>query len=72
MTIINFLFVYKKMLQAIYVDDIKDLRSKSKLNKWVPLNLSITLTPQQGGSGIQEAFVQVDLYVTCNHDYPIR
>ncbi|CAH1116543.1 unnamed protein product [Phaedon cochleariae] len=57
-------------LQAIYGCDIKDLRGKSVWKRWKPLDLSITLTPQQGSLGTQEIYVKVDLHIICNDEYP--
>ncbi|KAJ8925528.1 hypothetical protein NQ315_009367 [Exocentrus adspersus] len=59
-------------LQAIYGDDLKDLRGKAVWNKWRPLNLSISLTPQQGSSGTQEIYVKIDLHIICSEKYPDR
>lgn len=59
------------MLQSIYEDVLKDLRVKPKNSKkWVPLNLSLTLTPQQGSIGTQEIYVKIDLHVVCSNNYP--
>ncbi|KAL1501167.1 hypothetical protein ABEB36_006549 [Hypothenemus hampei] len=57
-------------LQAIYAEDLKDLRTKMPWNRWCPLNLSITLTPQRGSSGNGEVYVKVDLHVICTEKYP--
>ncbi|CAG9859480.1 unnamed protein product [Phyllotreta striolata] len=57
-------------LQAIYFDNLKDLRKKAAWNKWTPLDFSITLGPQQGSAGTSEFYVQVDLHVICNEHYP--
>lgn len=70
--VFNIFFMYIHFFQAIYGDDLKDLRAKGAWNKWVPLNVSITLTPQQGSIGTQEFFVQVDLHIICNDKYPNR
>ncbi|RZC35247.1 Pkinase, RWD and/or tRNA-synt His domain containing protein [Asbolus verrucosus] len=57
-------------LEAIYGDDLKDLRAKGAWNGWTPLNLSISLKPQQGSSGFHEIHVKVDLHVVCTDAYP--
>ncbi|CAG9763995.1 unnamed protein product [Ceutorhynchus assimilis] len=57
-------------LQAIYGDDLKDLRKKAAWNKWTPLDLSITLTPQRGSSGNREVYVKVNLHIICSETYP--
>ncbi|XP_050510024.1 eIF-2-alpha kinase GCN2 isoform X1 [Diabrotica virgifera virgifera] len=57
-------------LQAIYIENLKDLRKKAVWNKWSPLNLSITLTPQQGSLGTTHIYVQVDMHVICDEKYP--
>ncbi|XP_056630081.1 eIF-2-alpha kinase GCN2 [Diorhabda sublineata] len=57
-------------LQAIYNENLRDLRRKGAWNSWVPLNVSITLTPQQGSIGTTEIYVQVDLHIKCDEKYP--
>ncbi|KAL3285701.1 hypothetical protein HHI36_000232 [Cryptolaemus montrouzieri] len=55
-------------LNSIYSGDIKDLRTGQ--NKWKPLDLVISLKPQQGSSSTRDIYVQVDLRVTCSKQYP--
>ncbi|KAG5896432.1 hypothetical protein JTB14_022511 [Gonioctena quinquepunctata] len=57
-------------LQAIYGNDLRDLRKKPAWDRWTPLNLSLTLTPQQGSAGTQEIYVKVDLHIVCSDQYP--
>ncbi|XP_044265056.1 eIF-2-alpha kinase GCN2 [Tribolium madens] len=57
-------------LQAIYGDDLRDLRGQAAWMTWTPLNLSISLNPQQGSSGLHEVYVKLDLHVTCPETYP--
>lgn len=37
---------------------------------WEPLHISVTLTPQQGGSGQHEIHAQIEMVVHCNKKYP--
>jgi hypothetical protein len=37
---------------------------------WHPPEIVITLTPQQGSSGLQEVHAHIDLHVTCSEQYP--
>lgn len=48
------------------------MRKLSKTDVWKPLDLAITLTPQQGSSGTHEVYVKIDLHVVCSDKYPIR
>ncbi|KAJ8942596.1 hypothetical protein NQ318_006226, partial [Aromia moschata] len=57
-------------LEAIYGADVKDLRGKAVWNRWTPLNVSLSLTPQQGSSGTQEIYVKIDLHIICSEKYP--
>lgn len=57
-------------LKAIFVEELKDLRHNDAWNIWRPLDIIITLTPQQGSSGRHEVHAQVDLHVTCSEKYP--
>ncbi|XP_066249145.1 eIF-2-alpha kinase GCN2 isoform X1 [Euwallacea similis] len=57
-------------LQGIYGEDLRDLRVKRAWNRWSPLNLSISLTPQRGSSGNGEVNAKVDLHVVCSERYP--
>ncbi|XP_050296030.1 eIF-2-alpha kinase GCN2 isoform X2 [Anthonomus grandis grandis] len=57
-------------LQAIYGEELKDLRKKAAWNKWSPLNLSITLTPQRGSSENGETHIKLDLHIVCSEKYP--
>ncbi|KAF7284929.1 hypothetical protein GWI33_017408 [Rhynchophorus ferrugineus] len=59
-------------LQGIFGNDLKDLRKKAAWNKWTPLNLSISLMPQQGSSGNKDIYVQLDLHIICSDDYPLK
>lgn len=56
--------------QAIFNDDLRDLRTPSVWNKWTPLDISITLSPFQGSRGLREVHAQVDLRITCSEKYP--
>jgi hypothetical protein len=57
-------------LQAIFTHELQDVREKGAWNVWHPLEIVITLTPQQGSSGLQEVHAHVDLHVTCSEQYP--
>ncbi|XP_049955903.1 eIF-2-alpha kinase GCN2 [Schistocerca serialis cubense] len=57
-------------LKAIFVEELKDLRHNDAWNIWRPLDIIITLTPQQGSSGRHEVHAQVDLHVICSENYP--
>lgn len=46
------------------------MRGKRVGKKWAPLNLSISLNPQQGSSGLHEIYVKVDLHIICSETYP--
>lgn len=54
----------------MYMDAVEDLRIKRAWNKWCPLNLRISLTPQRGGSGLREINAKVDLHIVCSDKYP--
>ncbi|XP_066996679.1 eIF-2-alpha kinase GCN2 [Anabrus simplex] len=57
-------------LKSIYAQQLQDLREEIAWNVWRPLDLAITLKPQQGSSGLQEVHAQIDLHVTCSENYP--
>ncbi|CAH1968532.1 unnamed protein product [Acanthoscelides obtectus] len=57
-------------LQAIYGFDLKDLRKKAAWNKWTPMNLSLSLKPQQGSVGTHEIYATIDLHIVCDACYP--
>jgi hypothetical protein len=57
-------------LQAIFTHELQDVREKEAWNVWRPLEIVITLTPQQGSSGLQEVHAHIDLHVTCSEQYP--
>nr|CAI5829716.1 unnamed protein product [Callosobruchus analis] len=57
-------------LQAIYGTDLKDLRKKAAWNRWSPLNVSISLKPQQGSVGMQDIYATIDLHIVCDGKYP--
>lgn len=50
---------------------MKDNRGKAAWNRWTPLDVILSLRPQQGSSGVHEAYVTVDLRVICPETYPI-
>uniref|UniRef100_A0A182PJE4 non-specific serine/threonine protein kinase n=1 Tax=Anopheles epiroticus TaxID=199890 RepID=A0A182PJE4_9DIPT len=52
--------------QSIFHDEVEDLRPRT--GRWKPLELRLHLTPQRGSA--KEAYVKVDLYVTCPPKYP--
>lgn len=56
--------------QSIFGPDLQDLRKPSAWNSWVPLEICITLLPQQGNSGLQEDPAKIDLQVKCSPQYP--
>ncbi|XP_037282898.1 eIF-2-alpha kinase GCN2 isoform X2 [Rhipicephalus microplus] len=58
-----------KVLQSMFLDDVKDLRKNDKWKMWRPPELLITLRPQQSMTPFQ-AHVQVDLHVRCSSQYP--
>ncbi|KAH7981783.1 hypothetical protein HPB52_001093 [Rhipicephalus sanguineus] len=58
-----------KVLQSMFLDDVKDLRKNDKWKTWRPPELLITLRPQQSMTPFQ-AHVQVDLHVRCSSQYP--
>lgn len=56
--------------QSIYGCDVKDLRDKQNTNGWRPLDIIITLLPQQGSSGSQEVYAKTNLHIICASKYP--
>lgn len=58
-----------KVLQSMFLDDVKDLRKNDKWKTWRPPEILLTLRPQQSMTPFQ-AHVQVDLHVKCNSQYP--
>lgn len=59
-----------KVLQSIFLDDIKDMRKRDKWKLWRPPEVLLTLRPQESMTPLKEVHVQVDLHVTCTHQYP--
>ncbi|KAL4238496.1 Eukaryotic translation initiation factor 2 alpha kinase 4 [Mactra antiquata] len=58
-------------LQAILMDDFKDLREKDAWKIDRPPEVSLTLKPQEStGLGKQECYVQLDLIFKCQENYP--
>ncbi|XP_051161013.1 eIF-2-alpha kinase GCN2 [Leptopilina boulardi] len=57
-------------LKSIYGDELQDLRKNKHKRKWQPLDILVTLTPQEGMSGPAEIHVQLDLRITCGEQYP--
>lgn len=64
--IIIIIFLFK----AIFGDDLKDLRGPSAWKLWKPLDILLTLYPQQGSSGNQEIHCTLGLHVMCPPEYP--
>ncbi|XP_064465793.1 eIF-2-alpha kinase GCN2-like [Ornithodoros turicata] len=58
------------VLQSIFLGDVKDLRKRDKCKIWRPLEISLTLRPQESMTRLREVHVQVDLHVTCSVRYP--
>ncbi|XP_066598971.1 eIF-2-alpha kinase GCN2 [Prorops nasuta] len=58
------------VLKSIFDDDLEDLRKNNRDDKWQPLQLAITLTPQEGMSGPTEVYAKIDLHVICCEEYP--
>ncbi|XP_021938823.1 eIF-2-alpha kinase GCN2 isoform X2 [Zootermopsis nevadensis] len=56
--------------QAIFTHELQDVCKQGVENVWHPLEIMITLTPQQGSSGQQEVHAHIDLHVTCSERYP--
>lgn len=56
--------------QSIFGNELRDLRKNKNKKKWQPLDVVVTLTPQQGGSGPAEIHAQIDLHIICNDKYP--
>ncbi|XP_031785554.1 eIF-2-alpha kinase GCN2 [Nasonia vitripennis] len=59
-----------EVLKSIFGDELCDFRKNKQKKKWQPLDIAITLTPQQGMSGPVEVYAQVDLHVACGDNYP--
>ncbi|KAH9514286.1 Eukaryotic translation initiation factor 2 alpha kinase 4, partial [Bulinus truncatus] len=59
-----------QVLESIYGDDLEDLRKKVAWKVASPLELKLTLKPQQsmGDGGL--AYVQLDMVVKCSPRYP--
>ncbi|KAH6947973.1 hypothetical protein HPB50_022289 [Hyalomma asiaticum] len=61
-----------KVLQSMFLDDVRDLRKNDKWKTWRPPELLITLRPQQSMTPFQ-AHVQVDLHwFLRQHNTPER
>lgn len=58
--------------QAIFGDELEDLRMSREDDVWQPLDFVLFLGPQQGSSGAQEIHAQAHLRVTCCNRYPDR
>ncbi|XP_012285402.1 eIF-2-alpha kinase GCN2 [Orussus abietinus] len=59
-----------EVLKSIFGDELRDLRKTKQRKKWQPLDIVITLTPQQGMSGPAQVYAQLDLHITCGEKYP--
>jgi len=57
-------------LKSIFTCELQDVRKHDGRDVWHPLEIVITLTPQQGSSGLEEVHVHIDLHVTCSEQYP--
>ncbi|XP_052902720.1 eIF-2-alpha kinase GCN2 [Anopheles moucheti] len=55
-----------EVIKSIFHDEVEDLRPRN--GKWKPLELRLHLTPQRGSA--KEAYVKVDLYISCSAKYP--
>uniref|UniRef100_T1IQL0 non-specific serine/threonine protein kinase n=1 Tax=Strigamia maritima TaxID=126957 RepID=T1IQL0_STRMM len=60
-----------QVLQSVFCEDLQDLR-ENDVWKVVPrpLELQITLTPQESMSGKRDVHVKVDLHLKCGQFYP--
>lgn len=58
------------MFQAIFGNDVNDLRENVAGNGWRPLDLIISLFPQKGSSGNGEAYTKTKLHIICSSKYP--
>ncbi|XP_043271459.1 eIF-2-alpha kinase GCN2 [Venturia canescens] len=61
-----------EVLKSIFGDELKDLRKNKQKKKWQPLEILITLIPQQGMSGPVEVYAQIDLHIFCDDKYPVE
>ncbi|XP_015584813.1 eIF-2-alpha kinase GCN2 [Cephus cinctus] len=59
-----------EVLKSIFGDELYDLRKNKQRKKWQPLDVSVTLMPQQGMSGPAQVYAQIDLHVICGEKYP--
>ncbi|RUS85381.1 hypothetical protein EGW08_006866, partial [Elysia chlorotica] len=59
-----------QVLESIYGTDLEDLRRKVAWKVARPLELRLTLKPQQSMGGQAETYAQVDLVVKCPPRYP--
>ena len=60
-------------LKSIYGDDVQDLRDESRgesFGSWIPLELLISVQPQESFSPDRTAYASLSLYIKCCHKYP--
>uniref|UniRef100_A0A915JF53 RWD domain-containing protein n=1 Tax=Romanomermis culicivorax TaxID=13658 RepID=A0A915JF53_ROMCU len=59
-----------QVLQALYVDDFIDLRTKDAWKVWRPPEFFITLHPSNTESSANSGEVSIDLHVKLTNEYP--
>ncbi|CAH1791711.1 unnamed protein product [Owenia fusiformis] len=59
-----------QVLQAIFMDDVKDLRAEDAWKIRRPPEIKMTLVPQQSMHGEAEVYAQIDLIIKCPARYP--
>lgn len=64
------LFPLNNQFQSIFGSDVKDLRDKRTTTQWKPLDMVITLLPQQGSSQNREIYAKTNLHIICPSKYP--
>ncbi|CAL1296337.1 unnamed protein product [Larinioides sclopetarius] len=57
-------------ISSIYCNEVKDLRKNSGGQKWKPLEMIITVYPEESMTGDKDHNLQVDLYIRCSENYP--
>ncbi|KAJ8309409.1 hypothetical protein KUTeg_014283 [Tegillarca granosa] len=61
-----------KVIEAIYMQDVEDLRSADAWKVYRPPELRIKLKPQQSMSNADTVYAQVDMVVKCTQRYPLE
>ncbi|GFS95379.1 eIF-2-alpha kinase GCN2 [Nephila pilipes] len=57
-------------ISSIYFNEVKDLRKHAGMLKWKPLEMIITVFPEESMTADKNNDLKVDLYIRCSENYP--